>query len=114
MPAWKASLLPPPSPCDRLQSVPAPASAKPTTVSGVAASGAGHSMSGIGLYREFFAAKPSRWIVLALSLASVLPSWLHSQPLSGAEQVEHGLEIAPPRTAKASRLDLRDALAALT
>jgi CubicO group peptidase (beta-lactamase class C family) len=70
-------------------------------------------MSGIGLYREFFAAKPSRWIVLALSLASVLPSWLHSQPLSGAEQVEHGLEIARPGTAKASRLDLRDALAAL-
>src|SRR5215475_1521794 len=62
---------------------------------------------------EFFISKARRWIVLALCLALLLPSSLGSQPLPGVEEIEHGLLIVRPGTAKASRLDLRDALAAL-
>ena len=62
---------------------------------------------------EFFISKARRWIVLALCLASLLPSSLGSQPLPGVEEIEHGLLIVRPGATIASRLDLRDALAAL-
>ena len=59
---------------------------------------------------EFFISK-ARSIVLALCLASLLPSSLGSQPFP--EEIEHGLLIVRPGATIASRLDLRDALAAL-
>ena len=71
-------------------------------------------MAKIVLYRELLRAKARRWMVLALCLASVLPSWLRSQPFSGVDDIEHGLDIVRPGAATASRLDLRDALAALS
>jgi CubicO group peptidase (beta-lactamase class C family) len=52
-------------------------------------------------------------MMLALCLGSLFPSWLRSQPVSGVEDIEHGLEIIRPGAATATRLDLPDALAAL-
>lgn len=58
-------------------------------------------------------AKARRLIVLALCLASLLPSSLGGQPFSGAEEIEHGLLIVRPGAVTALRLDLPQALAAL-
>ena len=70
-------------------------------------------MSTIGICRELLSAKGRGWIALALCLASLFPSCLRSQPASSLEDIEHGLEIIRPGAARASRLDLRDALDAL-
>jgi CubicO group peptidase (beta-lactamase class C family) len=70
-------------------------------------------MSEIGLHRELLRAKARTWVMLALCLGSLVPSWLRSQPVSGVEDIEHGLEITRPGAATTTRLDLPDALAAL-